>query len=426
MSRSFHDLYRNHLSRSNYTSQTRPVLLNSWEGLGFDINQTALVRLAAETADLGIKLFVNDDGWFGKAPYARVNDTAGLGDWIPNPAYFPGGLGPYVDQVNNLTVANSTDKLEFGIWIEPEMVNPNSTLYHKHPDWALHAGSHVRTLTRNQLVLNLALTDVQDYIIGAISNIITSANIRYIKWDNNRAIHEMPSPATDYSYMLGVYRVIDNLTTTYPDILWEGCASGGGRFDAGLLHYWSQHWTSDNTDASDRLTIQLGMSLAYPPSAMACHVSAVPNGLTQRNISISYRAHVAMMCGSFGFELNPVDLSEEESTAIPSILDDAARVNPIVISGSFYRLAIPDDSNWPAVQFVSADESQAVVFAFQQRAVVKPAAPPLRMQGLDPSARYSSTVFNGSYTGATLMNAGINLQWEVSDYQSMFFWLYKE
>lgn len=432
MSQSFHDLYRKHLSRSNYTTQTRPVLLNSWEGLGADINQTALDKLAKESADLGISLFVNDDGWFGNTPYARINDTAGLGDWQVNHERFPNGLGPYVGDVNALTVENTSRHLEFGIWVEPEMVNPNSTLYHEHPDWALHSGNYPRSLTRSELPLNVGLPEVQEFIIDAISNIIEQANISYIKWDNNRGIHEMPSPSTDHRYMLGIYHVIDTLTTKYPEVLWEGCASGGGRFDAGLLHYWPQHWTSDNTDASDRLTIQLGTSMAYPPSSMGCHVSAVPNGITNRNISIDYRAHVALMCGSFGFELNPEELSAEERDAIPGILEDWKQINPLVIDGDFYRLRLPEESNWPAMQFVSQDGSESAVFAFQQKSTVKPAAPPLRLQGLDPEARYSNNYDNGTYSGATYMNVGMNVQWLSptgtisSDYLSELIWLYRE
>ena len=432
MSQSFHDLYRNHLSRSNYTFQTRPVLLNSWEGLGFDINQTALDKLAQETADLGISLFVNDDGWFGNGPYARVNDTAGLGDWQVNHQRFPNGLGPYVGDVNSFSVENSSRKLEFGLWFEPEMVNPNSSLYNEHLDWAMHSGNYPRTLTRNQLVLNLALPAVQDFIIDTIGGILDATNISYIKWDNNRGIHEMPAPTYDHWYMLGLYRVIDTLSTRHPEILWEGCASGGGRFDAGLLHYWPQHWTSDNTDAADRLTIQLGTSMAYPPSSMGCHVSAVPNGITNRNISIAYRAHVALMCGSFGFELNPSELSAEERAAIPSILRDWEEVNPLVINGDFYRLRLPEDSNWPAVQFVAADGSKAALFAFQQKSTVKPAAPPIRLQGLEAGARYRNSYDNGMYSGASYMNAGLNVQWVPeggtlsSDYLSALVWLYRE
>ncbi|KAK3709815.1 hypothetical protein LTR37_010643 [Vermiconidia calcicola] len=426
MSRSFHDLYRNHLSRSNKTFQTRPVLLNNWEGLGFDINETALVNLAEEAAELGIKLFVNDDGWFGNGQYARTSDNAGLGDWEVNRERFPNGLGPYVAQIDNLTVARTgAQDMQFGLWFEPEMVNQNSTLYQEHPEWAMHDRGYPRTLTRNQLVLNVALPEVQDYIIDVVSRVIDSANIQYIKWDNNRGIHEMPSPSTDHQYMLGLYRLIDNLTTTYPEILWEGCASGGGRFDAGLLYYWPQHWTSDNTDAADRLNIQLGTSLVYPPSSMGCHISAIPNGITQRNISIEYRAHVALWCGSFGLELNPSELSEEERAAVPGIIREYERINPMVISGSFYRLRLPEYSNWPAVQVISEDENQSVVFAFQQKNAVKPAPPPLRLQGLDASARYLNDADNSTYTGATYMNAGLNLAFE-GDYDSQLIHLYKQ
>jgi alpha-galactosidase len=180
MSQSFHDLYRNHLSRSKFTHQTRPILLNSWEGLGFNINETSLVKLAGEAEELGIQLFVNDDGWFG-VDYPRNNDSLGLGDWTPNPRYFPDGLGPYVEQVNNFTVLDSFEPLQFGIWVEPEMVNPNSTLYHEHPEWVLHAKSYPRSLTRNQLVLNVGLPEVQEFIIKTVSGILDSANIQYVK-----------------------------------------------------------------------------------------------------------------------------------------------------------------------------------------------------------------------------------------------------
>ncbi|CAK1356564.1 Alpha-galactosidase C [Cercospora beticola] len=426
MSRSFHSLYRNHLSRSHFTHETRPILLNSWEGLGFGYNDTSMVRLAGEAEALGVKLFVNDDGWFG-TDFPRNNDTLGLGDWTPNPAKFPNGLGPYVAAVNNITTEGAdASPMKFGLWVEPEMINPNSTLYREHPEWVMKSGQHKQTLTRSQLVLNVALPEVQEFIINFVSELIDNANVEYIKWDNNRAIHEMPSPSTDHKYILGLYHIIDTLTTKYPQVLWEGCASGGGRFDAGLLHYWPQSWTSDNTDGSDRLTIQMGTSLAYPPSAMGCHVSKVPNGLNGRNISIEYRAHVALMCGSFGFELNPHELTPEETSAIPEIMEIANRIGPIVISGDFYRLRLPEESNWPAVQFVSANESTAVVFAFQQTNAIKPAPPPLRLQGLDPQARYWNDYDNSTYSGQTYMNGGLNLDFPQRDYQSMLVWLYRQ
>jgi alpha-galactosidase len=246
LSRSFHDLYKNHLSRSRFTNNTRPILLNSWEGLGANINESSLSNLARESEEIGVQLFVTDDGWFG-VDYPRNNDSLGLGDWTPNPAKFPNGLRPFVQSVNNFTVANATTPLQFGIWVEPEMVNPESTLYKEHPDWVLHAGKHQRTLTRSQLVLNVGLPEVQDYIIGFMYRLLDSANIQYIKWDNNRAMHEMSHPSDDYKYILGLYRVIENLTTRYPNVLWEGCASGGGRFDPGLLYYWPQHCKQSST-----------------------------------------------------------------------------------------------------------------------------------------------------------------------------------
>ncbi|KAF2963202.1 hypothetical protein GQX73_g10366 [Xylaria multiplex] len=404
MSQSLHSLFKNQLSRSNHTFQTRPPLLNSWEGLGFDFNHSSMVELAQGAADLGCTLFVNDDGWFG-TDYPRDNDTLGLGDWTPQEKKFPEGLGPYVDDVNAITVANSSKKLSFGLWVEPEMVNPESDLYVAHPDWVLHSGSHNRTLVRNQLVLNLGLPEVQDYIINTIEKILDSANIEYI----------------NHAYILGMYRVIDNLTTTHPEILWEGCASGGGRFDAGLLHYWPQSWTSDNTDGLDRLQIQFGTSYAYPPSAMGCHVSAVPNGQVGRVTPLAFRSAVASMCGSYGLELDPKHLSQEELDVIPGLIALQQEINPLVINGDFYRLALPDQSNWPAAMFVLPDASAGVLFVFQVRYGTKPRPSPVKLRGLDADAKYKLTgdSYEATLSGSTLMNTGLRLSWPSADYQSI-------
>ncbi|KAI1148244.1 Melibiase-domain-containing protein [Nemania diffusa] len=420
MSQSLHSLFKNQLSRSNHTWETRPALLNSWEGLGFDYNATVLVELAQSAADLGCTLFVNDDGWFG-TDYPRDNDTLGLGDWVAQPKKFPEGLGAYVDDVNAVTVANSSAKMSFGLWFEPEMVNPASDLYKAHPDWVLHSGDHNRTLVRNQLVLNLGLPEVQDYIITTVEKVLDSANVQYIKWDNNRGQHELSSPAANHAYMLGMYRVIDNLTTAHPEILWEGCASGGGRFDAGLLHYWPQSWTSDNTDGLDRLQIQFGTSYAYPPSAMGCHVSAVPNGQVGRTTPLAFRSAVASMCGSYGLELDPKDLAADELAAIPGLVALQQEINPLVIHGDFYRLALPDQSNWPAAMFALPDQSAAVLFVFQVRSETKPVPSPVKLRGLDAAAKYNLTGdgFEATYSGSTLMNTGLILSWPILDYQSI-------
>ncbi|KAL4964216.1 alpha-galactosidase [Aspergillus stella-maris] len=405
VSRSLHRLYRNHLMRSKFATSDRPVLLNSWEGLYFDIDQERMVNLAEESAALGVKLLVMDDGWFGKE-YPRTSDAAGLGDWVPNPERFPEGLAPLVEKVTSLKVADYSTTLRFGIWVEPEMVNPQSALYNEHPDWVLHAGKYPRTEQRNQLVLNLALPEVQEFIIAAMSTLLESADITYVKWDHNRGLAEMPSQSANHAYMLGMYRVFDVLTTRFRDVLWEGCASGGGRFDAGILQYFPQVWTSDDSDAVERIFIQFGSSLAYPASAMGCHVSSVPNHQTGRTTPLSFRAHVAMMGGSFGLELNPADMSDDDKRAIPALIDLAERVNPIVLKGDMYRLALPEESNWPAALFISENGAQGVLFYFQLSPNVNHTMPRIKLQGLEPEATYLVDG-DGQFSGLTLMNLGL-------------------
>ncbi|KAL4804942.1 Melibiase-domain-containing protein [Aspergillus unguis] len=411
MSRKYHRLYRKHLIKSKFATSDRPPLLNSWEGLYFDYNQSSMYTLAEESAALGIKLFVMDDGWFGDK-YPRNSDNAGLGDWTPNPEKFPNGLDPLVNNVTDLK-ANTTNEtpLRFGIWVEPEMVNPNSSLYREHPDWVLHAGPYPRTERRNQLVLNLALPEVQDFIIDFMTDLLNSADISYIKWDNNRGIHEAPSPSTDHEYMLGIYRVFDTLTTRFPDVLWEGCASGGGRFDAGVLQYFPQIWTSDDTDGVERVTIQFGTSLAYPPSAMGAHLSAVPNAQTGRTVPVSLRAHVAMMGGSFGLELNPAEMETSEKNQVHGLLELAEKVNPLVLNGDFYRLRLPEETQWPAALFVSEDRSQAALFYFQLSPNVNHAVPWVKLEGLDADKEYM-VEGEGVFTGETLMNHGLQFMFE--------------
>lgn len=410
MSRQFHRLYRRHLMRSKFAQETRPVLLNSWEGLGPDVNETSMMKLAHESADLGVKLLVMDDGWFGNK-YPRISDDAGLGDWEANRDRFPDGLGPMIDDITSIKVANSSDKLKFGLWFEPEMANPKSVLYETHPDWAVHAGPYPRTETRNQLILNLALPEVQEFVIDSLSKFLNSTDISYIKWDNNRGIHEAPSPNFDHRYILGVYRVFETLTSRFPNVLWEGCASGGGRFDPGILQWFPQVWTSDDTDAVERVPIQFGTSLVYPPSSMGAHISHVPNGLTDRSTPLHFRAHVAMMGGSFGLELNPADMDEDERADIPALVELAEKVNPIVVTGDLWRLGLPEETDHPAALFFSEDGGQAVLFAFQMRARINKPAPWFRLEGLDPSAQYT---IDGDRTlhGSTLMNLGIQVEFE--------------
>lgn len=410
MSRQYHRLYRKHLMKSKFAEQTRPPLLNSWEGMVFDVNDTAIYGLAKETADLGIKLIVMDDGWFGNE-FPRISDNAGLGDWQPNKQRFPDGLPALVEKITDLDVASSSEKLKFGIWFEPEMVNPKSNLYTEHPDWAIHAGDYPRTETRNELVLNVALPEVQDFIIESVAAILRSAPVSYVKWDNNRGIHEHSSMQLNHQYMLGLYRVFANLTTQFPDVLWEGCASGGGRVDPGILQWFPQVWTSDDTDAVERIAIQFGTSLAYPASAMGAHVSHVPNGNTKRVTPVRFRANVALMGGSFGLELNPSDFTEDEIAQIPDIVALSERINPVIVTGDMYRLALPEDTQYPAAVFVAQDGAEAVFFAFQTKPTINNSWPWFRLQGLDAAARYKVDG-NQTVSGAALMNVGIQIRFD--------------
>ena len=421
MSRKFHRLFRQHLITSKFVNKPRPTLLNSWEGLYFDYDQDTIYKLAQESADLGAKLFVLDDGWFG-VKYPRVGDNAGLGDWDANPTRFPGGLKPFADRIIQLETSppsenQKPEKLQFGLWFEPEMVNRKSSLYEDHPDWALHAGEYTRTETRNQLVLNVALPEGQDFIIESVSKILETAPVTYVKWDNNRAMHESPSPANYHAYILGIYRVFKELTSRFPNVLWEGCGAGGGRFDPGILHYFPQVWTSDNTDALDRVHIQFGTSLVYPASTMGAHISAVPCEVNGRTTPIRFRAHVAMMGGSFGLELNPAAIPPEEKAQLPELIALAEKVNPIVVRGDMWRLSLPEHSNFPAVLFLSDDGARGVLFAFQIRVILVHSFPMIRFQGLDPSATYR---LDGkqAYSGATLMNGGIQHRFK-GDYDSI-------
>ncbi|KAH7324233.1 alpha-galactosidase [Stachybotrys elegans] len=410
MSRKYHRLFRNHLMKSKFALQERPPLLNSWEGLYFEINETSVYRIAEQAAELGAKLLVMDDGWFGNN-YPRNNDTLGLGDWHANEEKFPNGLPSLVENITAITVANSSDNMRFGIWFEPEMVNPRSDLYQEHPDWVLHAENYPRTTTRSQLVLNVALPEVQEFIIESLSRHLRGANISYVKWDNNRGMHEMAHPSTSHRYILGLYKIMQNLTTEFPDVLFEGCASGGGRFDPGMLHYFPQAWTSDNTDAVERVAIQFGTSLVYPLSAMGAHISHVPNYLTDRTTSLKFRAHVALMGGSFGLELDPEDMDEDERAEVPEILALSQRLNPIIINGDLYRLTSPTETNHPSALVVSEDGNQVILFAYQIKPDPNNAWPYFRLAGLDRSARYR--IDDGpTLSGATLMNIGIQLSFD--------------
>ncbi|MBQ8549284.1 MAG: alpha-galactosidase, partial [Lachnospiraceae bacterium] len=313
MSHAFHDLYRTHLIRGEYRDKKRPILINNWEATYFDFTTEKLLAIAREASKLGIEMLVMDDGWFGN----RFDDNRALGDWFVNEEKLTGGLKYLVDEVNKLG-------MKFGIWLEPEMISPNSELYRAHPDWAIQIPGRTAGLARNQYVLDMSRPEIQDYIFDLVAGILRSANIEYVKWDMNRPLSDIGSYALSaecqgelyHRYVLGVYRLQERLVTEFPHLLLENCSGGGARFDAGMLYYSPQIWCSDDTDAIERLTIQEGTALIYPLSAMGAHVSDCPNHAVGRVTPFETRGYVAL-AGTFGYELDVTKIPEEDRNMIP-------------------------------------------------------------------------------------------------------------
>lgn len=423
LTKQLHTTFNNHLLRGPWKDKPRPVLLNTWEGVYFDFDHEKVVNIAKEAKKLGVELLVLDDGWFGTR-YPRNDDHAGLGDWVENPAKLPKGLGGLAADVNK-------EGLMFGIWVEPEMVNPKSELYEKHPDWVIHQPDRERTEMRNQLMLDLGRKEVQDYIINSMSRMLDSGNIQYVKWDMNRVITESGSAGlppdqqmeTQHRYMLGLYRVLDTLTKKYPDVLWEGCASGGGRFDPGILPYFPQNWTSDNTDALSRLDIQSGTARLFPPKTMGAHVSAVPNHQNGRSASLKSRFHVAMSA-NFGLELDPSKMTESEKEFTREQIAYYKQVRHIVQDGDYHLLRTAANNNHPAWMFTSADGNEALVFAFQKQVEIRMPVPRVKLKGLDEQAMYRVDGIKQPLSGSYLMNVGLSPKFK-EDMDSNMFYLKK-
>ncbi len=402
MSQIYHRLYRKRLVRGRWRDQVRPVLVNNWEGTYFDFTPEKLLAIARQAKELGIELFVLDDGWFGK----RNSDNCSLGDWVVNRQKLPEGIDGLARQINALG-------LKFGLWFEPEMVSPDSDLYRAHPDWCLHVPGRRRTEARQQLILDLSRREVQDYIIQAVSSVLRSAPIDYVKWDMNRNMTEHFSGAqcpdrqleTQHRYMLGLYRVLEEITTAFPHILFESCSGGGGRFDAGILHYMPQTWTSDDTDAGERLRIQYGTSFVYPASAMGAHVSAVPNHQTGRTTAMQMRCDVALG-GNFGFELDLSKLSAEDKRTAARYVERVKKLRHLTQQGRFIRLISPFEGAYAAWQFADEDKKEALLCVY--RTLYQPNTPPIRvrMEGLLPQGIYADEE-GKRYAGAVLMNRGL-------------------
>ncbi|MBQ3262942.1 MAG: alpha-galactosidase [Oscillospiraceae bacterium] len=412
LSQQYHRFLRRNICRGRHHLARRPVLVNSWEAAYFDISADRLLALAREAKDVGAELFVLDDGWFR----GRKDDNAGLGDWFENKEKLPHGLGDLVSRITALG-------LQFGIWIEPEMVNENSDLYRAHPDWALTVPGRTPIMARNQLVLDMSRADVRDYLFDTLSALLREHDISYVKWDMNRSLSDVFSKALPaarqgevlHRYVLGVYDLLERLTSAFPDVLFEGCAGGGGRFDAGMLCYVPQIWLSDDTDPIERLKIQRGTSFGYPMSAMGAHVSASPNHQTGRTTPMETRAVVAM-AGAFGYELDLTKLSPEEKDAIRAQIRRFRADEDVVQNGLYYRLTDETNTWFTAWQTVSEDQSRSIVSLVVQNVEPYKSAPHLRLKGLDPDAVYEIEEDNIAVSGAALMYAGYTMARMLGDY----------
>ena len=410
MSRTFHRLYRKRLARGYWRDRVRPVVINNWEATFMNFTEEKILKFAETARQLGVEMMVLDDGWFGH----RDDDTSSLGDWYPDLKKLPQGIRGLAEKIENMG-------MKFGLWIEPEMVNKDSRLYEEHPDWVIRVPYREACHGRNQFVLDFSKEEVVDYIGDQISGILRNAPVSYIKWDMNRSISEAFSQGRKaeeqgklfHRHILGVYRLYERLTSEFPEVLFESCASGGARFDPGMLYYAPQCWTSDNTDAVERLRIQYGTSFGYPISTVGSHVSEAPNQQTFRNTPLSTRAETAYF-GCFGYEMDLDTLTEEEKEEVKEQIQYYKRIRKLVMDGTFYRLISPFEGDEAAWMVVSEDKRHALAGYYRMR---QPANAPLKrltLKGLDPDVRYQIRETGLEAYGDELMRAGM----AISDYAS--------
>jgi alpha-galactosidase len=400
-----------HIEPHGLNARVRPVLYNSWEATEFNVTEAGQKALAEKAAKLGVELFVVDDGWFGK----RNNDHAGLGDWVVNPQKFPNGLNSLISYVNGLG-------MDFGLWVEPEMVNPDSDLYRAHPDWVMNFPGRPRSELRNQLVLNLARDDVRDYLFNVLDKLASEYNIRYFKWDMNRTFAEpgWPEVAPDeqkelwVKYVWNFYDILAKLRAKHPNLEIESCSGGGGRVDLGILRYVDEFWTSDNTEAFDRLHIQEGFSEAYAPKLMSAWVTDVPN-MNGRSTPLQFRFLVAMQ-GALGIGANLNKWTDEDAQFATRMIAIDKRIRQTVQFGNLYRLLSPRTHDTTANENVSRDGKQAVVFAFRHSQEYDTLPPLIYLEGLDAKALYKIESIDGKLqdkqtelSGAYLMQHGIQV-----------------
>lgn len=403
MSQTFHRLFRKRLARGQWRDRPRPILINNWEATYFDFTEEKLVQIAKKAKECGVELFVLDDGWFG----ARDSDRAGLGDWVANQARLPRGITGIAELIEGLG-------MKFGLWFEPEMVNEDSELYRQRPDWAIATPQRVKSHGRYQYVLDFSRKEVVDCIYEMMAKILREAKVSYVKWDMNRSITEYYSIGLPperqgeayHRYILGVYELYERLTEEFPEVLFESCASGGGRFDAGMLYYAPQGWVSDDTDAAERMKIQYGTSMCYPISSMGSHVSMTPNHQLFRDTPLHTRANVAYF-GTFGYELDLNRLTEDEIQEVKGQVAFMKEYRKLLQFGTFYRLQSPFEGNEMSWMAVSEDRKTAIVGWYRTLNVVNGYYRRLRLEGLDPDCRYRESRSGSVCYGDELMNLGL-------------------
>lgn len=413
MTRNLHDLYRNHLIRGEYRDKKRPILINNWEATYFDFNTEKLLEIARQSSGLGIEMLVMDDGWFGN----RSDDNSSLGDWQVNEEKLEGGLRYLVDEVNRLG-------MKFGIWIEPEMVSPDSDLYRAHADWAIAVPNRAAGLSRNQYVLDLTRKEVRDYVYDMVSAVLRSANIEYVKWDMNRMLSDLGSACLPpdrqgellHRQVLAVYEMQERLTSEFPHLLLENCSSGGARFDPGMLYYSPQIWCSDDTDAIERLSIQAGTAMIYPLSTMGAHISDCPNHAIGRVTPFETRGYVAL-AGTFGYELDVTRIPKEDREMIPAQVAMYHKYNDLVRRGDYYRIAhYAENHFYDCYAVVAKDKSEALVTYIQVLNRPNFHSRRIQLTGLDLEKTYEienkedwPELKQTTYRGDTLRYAGINI-----------------
>lgn len=417
MSQAFHSLIHERVIRSKYKNQVRPILVNNWEATYFDFDEKKLQPIVDDAKEMGIEMFVLDDGWFGH----RDDDNSSLGDWSVFEKKFPNGLDHFADYVHQ-------QGLKFGLWFEPEMISMDSDLYKKHPDYLMHVPGRLPSPSRNQYVLDLGRKEVRDNIFDQMNNILSSGKIDYIKWDMNRHlsdIYEADLPSARqgevyHRYVLGLYNLLERVVDTYPDLLIEGCSGGGGRFDAGMAYYTPQIWASDDSDAIDRLSIQYGTSLVYPQSMMTSHVSVSPNEQNGRITPFNTRGVVAMW-GDLGYELDLTKMSKEDRQAVKNQVAEYKKIRQVTQYGTFYRLKNAQTSNQCAWETVSLDKNEVVLSVVKVMASAQPYLTKTKLVGLDPEKQYEDQASHEVYGGDELMNLGIYDPVEHGDFMAYLY-----